>query len=111
MITQKEIKIYQTADNKSPFYDWINRVKDKTIRARINRRLDRLSLGNLGDFKTVGGGVFEMRLQFGAGYRIYFAEINNQIVLLLSGGDKSSQHEDIKLAQQYWHDFKRRVLP
>ncbi len=75
---------------------------------RINRRLERLAAGNYGDCKPIGEGVFEMRLQFGAGYRVYFGEINNHIVLLLCGGDKSSQAKDIKLAQQYWQEFKER---
>lgn len=109
MAIEKIIKVYNTAKGKIPFYNWLDGLKDKTVRARINRRLDRVSLGNYGDFKPVGEGVFEMRLQFGAGYRIYFAEINNQIILLLSGGDKGTQTKDIKLAQEYWHEFKNRV--
>lgn len=79
------------------------------IRAQINRRLERVALGNYGDCKPVGEGVFEMRFQFGAGYRVYFGEIDNSIVLLLSGGDKNTQIKDIKLAQQYWREFKQRA--
>ena len=109
MSIEKEVQAYTTSNGKVPFHNWLNGLKDETTRARINRRLDRLALGNYGDFKPVGEGVYEMRLQFGAGYRVYFGEINNHIVLLLSGGDKSTQAKDIKLAQQYWHEFKNRV--
>lgn len=109
MSLEKRIKYYKTANGKEPFYEWLLGLKDKVIRARIIRRLERVALGNYGDFKPVGEGVFEMRFQFGAGYRVYFGEINNSIILLLSGGDKSTQVKDIQLAQQYWHEFKKRV--
>jgi putative addiction module killer protein len=99
MSLKKEIKVYKTTRGKAPFRDWLDALKDKIIRARIDRRLERLADGNYGDSKSVGEGVFEMRLQFGAGYRIYFGEINCHVVLLLSGGSKSSQVKDIKLAQ------------
>ena len=108
MTVKKEVKVYKTTGGKAPFSEWQNALKDKIIRARIDRRLERLMNGNYGDFKFVGEGVFEMRLQFGAGYRIYFGEINHHIVLLLCAGDKSSQAKDIRLAQQYWQEFKKR---
>lgn len=106
----KEIRIYKNAQHHSPFYNWLNSLKDKTIRARVARRLDRVTLGNFGDFKNLGRGILELRLQFGPGYRIYFAEIDNQIILLLCGGDKSTQSSDLALAHLYWKDFKNRVL-
>jgi len=109
IIKGKEIKVYKTAAGKEPFHIWLDGLKDKLTRVRIRRRLDRIKEGNYGDMKPVGEGIFEIRLQFGPGYQIYFGEINNHIVLLLSGGDKSTQTKDIKLAQQYWDDFKNRV--
>jgi len=65
-------------------------------------------LGNLGDCKPVGDGVSELRLAFGSGYRIYFAEKDNIIVILLCAGDKGSQQKDIKAAKMYWHELKER---
>jgi putative addiction module killer protein len=69
---------------------------------RIRARLDRLILGNFGDTKSVGSGVFELRLNFGPGYRIYFARADDSLVVLIAGGDKSSQDRDIDLAIALW---------
>ncbi|MDH3605173.1 MAG: type II toxin-antitoxin system RelE/ParE family toxin, partial [Candidatus Tectomicrobia bacterium] len=69
-------------------------------------RLRRVRLGNLGDHRSVGEGVFELRLDFGPGYRIYFARIGNEVILLLSGGDKSTQTRDIAQAKLYFSDYK-----
>ena len=98
---KKEIEIYQTENGREPLNDWLDAIKDTKTRARIISRLDRIEQGNYGDFKTVGEGVLELRLFFGSGYRVYFAEIDNTVVLLLCGGDKGSQRRDIKTAQNY----------
>lgn len=105
---QKELAIYVTQTGKRPFIEWLESLKDKTIRYRIKERLDRVSLGNLGDHKSVGDGVSELRLKFGSGYRIYYGEDGDSIILLLSGGDKATQSKDIKKAQQYWQDYLKR---
>jgi putative addiction module killer protein len=109
MSTKKEIKVYKTTEGKTPFFEWRNSFKDKIVRARINRRLERLEDGNYGDCKSVGDGVFEMRLHFGPGYRIYFGEVGAQVILLLLGGNKNGQTKDIQLAKQYWQEFTMRV--
>ena len=88
--------------------EWLNSLKDPSTRLRIRRRLDRLELGNLGDCKPVGEGVSELRLSFGPGYRVYFAEQDDIIIILLCAGDKSSQKKDIKTAKIYWHELKER---
>ena len=103
------IAIYQTEDGKRPFKQWIDSLKDKVTVARINARLARLEVGNFGDSKPVGEGVLELRLTFGAGYRIYCGLDGDKLVVLLSGGDKSSQEKDIKFAQDYWSDYRRRT--
>ena len=71
-------------------------------------RLDRIKLGNLGDYRSVAQGVFELRIDYGPGYRVYFGQVGLTIVLLLCGGDKSTQQQDIGKAQEYWRDYERR---
>ncbi len=80
------------------------------MRDRMQARLEKLEEGNFGDYKSVGEGVFELRFHFGSGYRIYFAQIGNAIVLLLCGGDKSSQTGDIERAKAYWREYKETHL-
>lgn len=104
----KILRNYVTLSGKIPFLQWLNALKDPVTRLRIRRRLDRLELGNRGDCKPVGEGVSELRLAFGPGYRIYFAEYDAAIIILLCGGDKDSQAKDIKLAKAYWHELKER---
>ena len=104
----KELRNYATPNGKEPFTEWLASIKDNVMRARIKRRLDRLELGYYGDVKCVGEGIFELRLQFGPGYRIYFAEFETITVILLSGGDKSTQHKDIKRAKEYWQELLNR---
>jgi putative addiction module killer protein len=81
---------------------------DKTARYRVKERLDRVVLGNLGDHKFIGDGVNELRLAFGAGYRIYYGKEENTIILLLCGGDKSTQKADIKKAIKYLKNYLSR---
>lgn len=82
------------------FSRWIQEMKDIKARANITSRISKAKLGHLGDVEPVGEGVFEMRIHIGAGYRVYFTYRNGQIILLLCGGDKSSQSRDIKRAKQ-----------
>ena len=85
-----DVREYLTADGKNPYREWLDTL-DVTPRARIQARVFRFSTGNLGDHKSVGGGVWEARVMFGPGYRIYFGKDSAQLVLLLLGGDKSTQ--------------------
>ena len=105
----KELRNYTTHSGKVPFREWLDSLKDTMGRARIRKRLDRLELGHYGDCNPVGEGVQELRLFFGPGYRVYFADHNDCIVLLLCGGDKNSQVEDIKKAKDFWKEFKERI--
>ena len=84
------IREYLTADGRNPFREWLNAL-DVAVKARIQARVLRFEMGNLGDHKSVGGGVWESRLFFGPGYRIYFGKDGNSIIVLLIGGDKGSQ--------------------
>ena len=86
---------------KSETFDsWFKGLRDKRAAARINARLRRVSLGNLGDIAPVGDGVSEMRIFYGPGYRIYFVQEGQVLIVLLCGGDKSTQKKDIKLAKE-----------
>jgi putative addiction module killer protein len=80
---------------------WFDRLRDERARARIDARILRLSLGNPGDSKGVGGGVSELRIDYGPGYRVYFTRRGNMIIVLLCGGDKGSQSEDIARAHTF----------
>ena len=77
---------------------WFEELRDRQAKARINVRIRRLSLGNFGDVKPVGEGVSELRIEYGPGYRVYFAQRGRTLVVLLAGGDKHSQEKDIKRA-------------
>lgn len=103
----KEILSYITKDGQIPFEQWLNSLRDIKARTKIKARLRRVELGNLGDYKSVGDGVFELRIHYGKGYRIYFAQMGSVIILLLSGGDKDTQQNDIQKAKQYWLDYQR----
>ena len=109
-IHPRDVQVYQTTDGREPFNEWLVSIRDIETQARIRARLERLEDGNLGDCQSVGEGVFELRLHFGAGYRVYFGQIGNTIILLLCGGDKSSQRQDIKRAKTYWMEYKREHL-
>ena len=106
----REIRVYQTSSGREPFNEWLNAIRDTETQARIRARLERLEDGNLGDCQSVGEGVFELRIHFGSGYRVYFGQIDNTIILLLCGGDKSSQRRDIERAKIYWLEYKREHL-
>ena len=103
---QWKIKKYVTVDGVCPFEEWFNKL-DSTLQARIDVRLDRVSLGNFGDRKSLEGGIFELRLQFGAGYRVYLGLDGNQVVILLVGGSKKTQKKDIKTARRLWKAYQQ----
>jgi putative addiction module killer protein len=80
---------------------------DVVVRARVQARILRFEMGNLGDHKEVGAGVWEARLDFGPGYRVYFGKSGREVVLLLTGGDKKSQTRDIKRAREAWAQYMK----
>lgn len=103
-----ELRRYQLNDQNVPVTDWLRALRDLRARAQIEVRLRRISTGNFGDSKSVGDGVAELRVDLGAGYRVYYARHGQALVLLLCGGDKGSQQNDITRAKDYWADWKRR---
>lgn len=106
-VKRKTLIDYETENGKCPIREWLD-VLDGVTTARIEARLKRIALGNLGDVKPVGQGIGELRINFGSGYRVYFGQHGEEIIILLCGGDKSSQSRDIEMAKLYWTDFKRR---
>ena len=100
-----QIELYTTSNEQQPFVEWLESLKDNSGRYRIKERLDRVTLGNFGDHKYIGDGISELRLDFGPGYRIYFGQKGKKIIILLCGGDKSTQKKDIKKAIAYWKDY------
>ncbi|MEG4321922.1 MULTISPECIES: type II toxin-antitoxin system RelE/ParE family toxin [unclassified Microcoleus] len=105
---KREIRRYETSDGKVPFGEWLDSLRDRNVRVRIKSRLDRVEEGNLGDVKSVGEGVFELRINYGPGYRLYFGQVGLTIVVILVAGDKSTQEQDIRQAIAYWKDYEKR---
>ena len=103
------IKILEPTAATNPFEKWYNSIKDKSIRRRILVKIKRLELGNFGDWKNLGEGVDELRMTFGSGYRVYFARQGNEVVIILGGGDKNTQAQDITNAKQLWREYKNEI--
>ena len=102
-------KRYQKSNGKEPFTKWIKKL-DRTLRVRIHAKIKSLEVGNFSDCSVLKdtGGVKETRIRTASGIRIYFAEDGQDIILLLIGGDKDSQDNDISKAIEYWQDYKER---
>ena len=103
------IEIYQEKSGHKPYVAWLYSLKDIRTQARIESRVRRLSLGHWGDHKILGGGIAELRLDFGPGYRVYCSRVRDATVILLAGGDKSSQQRDIEKARRYLADHTERT--
>ena len=103
-MTQRRSAIYykDSETEKEPAREWLESLRDRVGQSRIYTRIERAESGNFGDHRPVGQSVFELRIDVGPGYRVYYALEGNDIILLLAGGDKSSQSKDIELAKQYW---------
>jgi putative addiction module killer protein len=103
------IRYYVNGAGKNVFVDWLSRLADIRAKAKIEIRINRLASGNYGDCKPLGQGLSELRIDYGPGYRIYFAMVGRECVLLLCGGDKRKQPHDVKRALEYLKDFKERI--
>ena len=104
------IVAYTDAHGVCPLKGWMARLRDKTALAKIDRQIARMRLGLRGDIRPVGEGISELRIHYGPGYRVYYGKRGERICILLCGGDKSTQPQDIKKAKAYWKDYKRRNL-
>ncbi len=103
---RREIRHY-IHNGRDVIAGWLQNLRDNAGRGKILDRIDRLADGNLGDHRWVGGGVCELRVHFGPGYRVYFGEDGTRLVVLICGGSKDSQAADIDLAQRFWAEFRR----
>jgi putative addiction module killer protein len=106
IVEPKEVIFYADENGNEPFQLWLEDLRDAKNRRRILSRLVRAQQGNYGDVEPIGEGLSELRFFFGAGYRVYFGEDAGNIVVILCGGDKSSQSQDIENAKAYWQDYK-----
>ncbi len=104
-MNKRVVKIAQLADDKAPFIECMNSL-DKNTKIRIQSRLTRLLENNFGDHKKIDNEISELRFKFGSGYRIYYTEIDNIIVLLINGGDKSTQSKDILKAKSILQEWR-----
>jgi len=104
------LRFYTREDGVAPSQEWLLGLRDKQTRFRINQRLSRMRLGNPGDHKSIGSGIWELRLHFGPGFRIYYGMDGEEMIVILCGGDKSTQAKDIQVAKEYWQDYQRRKV-
>ena len=111
MFSMMELTHYLTADGHDPFQAWLDatKAKDRQAAMRVLTRLNRLAVGNAGDTKSVGDGVLELRIDYGPGYRVYYAKVGRRLVMLLIGGTKKRQQADIEQAKAFLADHRRRA--
>src|ERR1700710_492316 len=101
-----EIRYYVTASGRQPFAEWFAQL-EAVSRAKVTLAIARLEQGNISNVKTVGEGVLEYRIDFGPGYRVYFGRDGKTLLILLTGGTKKRQQNDIEDARTYWQDYKK----
>ena len=106
-MNEREIRKLELQNGLVPFDEWFDSLRDQRMQVAVDARLARVRAGNFGDCKSVGSGVLELRIAFGPGLRVYYGLQGRQIVVLLGGGDKSSQARDIRRAQELWQQFTK----
>ena len=103
-----KVSDYISDDGYDPFKKWLESLSDRQARARILVRIQRLAAGNFGDCKPIAEGIWELRIDHGVGYRVYYAKAGEKLILILVGGDKRRQQADIETALEYWNNWKRK---
>ena len=103
-----KVSDYLTDDGHDPFKEWLGNLADRQARARIVVRVQRMAAGNFGDCKPIADGVWELRIDYGPGYRVYYARAGEKLLLILAGGDKRKQQAEIDTALEYWKNWNRR---
>lgn len=107
-ISTIELAIFRAANGRQPFVEWFDELRDRVAQAAVAQRLDRLQSGNAGDCRSLGGGLMELRIATGPGYRVYFSPTTPVRYLILCGGTKASQPADIKRARKCLEEARRR---
>ena len=105
----KRAIIFKTSDGREPYTEYVDLLRDREGAAKIRLRVTRAEMGNLGNYRSVGEGVIELKINFGPGYRIYAGLHGNEVIVLLCAGDKSSQEKDISKAKSYWGNYRRNL--
>jgi len=105
---KREAEYYVTGKGKVPFQEWLDAINNANVHGIVLQRIDRAEDGNFGDWKSLKGGMYEMRIHLSPGYRIYFALEGRKIIILLIGGEKRNQKRDIGKAKEYWEDYNNR---
>ncbi|MES2677023.1 MAG: type II toxin-antitoxin system RelE/ParE family toxin [Pseudomonadota bacterium] len=105
MESKFEVITFKTNRSKEPFNDWLYGL-DQETKNKVFNRISRIKNGNFGDYKNLGFGIFELRFDFGSGYRIYFGKKDHKIIILLCGGNKKTQNKDIEKAKKYWEEYE-----
>lgn len=104
---ERPIKLFRASDGHVPYLRWFEGLSDDRARQKIQARMARVRLGNLGHCRSVGNGVQELKIDYGPGYRVYFGQDGQSLIILLCGGDKSTQKRDIRSATAYWAAYKK----
>jgi putative addiction module killer protein len=102
----KSIRLYKSKNGKIPFLIWLKSISDVRSKQIIQANIDKISLGHTGNTKYLANGVYEIKINYSPGYRVYYAHDGNDIIILLLGGDKRTQNEDIKKSKKYWSEYK-----
>jgi len=104
---ERQVRIYRTRDGRVPYLQWFTGLRDARAQQKIDARIGRIRLGNLGQTRGVGAGVGELKVDYGPGYRVYFGQDGATVVILLCGGDKSTQRADIEQAKLFWAQYRK----
>lgn len=107
-IRKKTIRTYITPSGREPFVEWMVKLKDSKVRSIIHTRITRLKLANYGDYRRISNNLYELKIRYGPGYRVYFGELGKEIILLLCAGNKGTQKEDITKAKKYWNEYRNK---
>ena len=108
-IIPRDVRNYVTPEGHEPYEEWVNSYRNRKTRAIIRERVNRLHLGNFGDYKRLTADLYELRIRYGPGYRVYFGVVDRVIVILLCGGSKKTQRRDIQKAKEYWEELRSRA--
>lgn len=108
-VVERKIRNLQLSDSSNPFNDWFQSLRDKRLCAAVDARLAQVRSGNFGDFRSLGDGVFELRIHKGPGIRVYYGILNQEVVILLGGGKKGTQKKDITKAKKLWKGFRNEI--